>query len=150
LVHILTKSWLTTLDVQYHFDDEVKDDTHGDFTPEMVKFPHTTWIATFVEGVTDKSTGLPLFSELVWFTYKVSGVMCSVSVCENWWSIEGWIHSRRRNRLDQKLVEKLVRADTNLVLRESLDDTLRHIEFVIDESVDDQKGVCDTSGLSGN
>ena len=48
--------------------------------------------------------------------------MYSVSVCEHSWSIEGWIHSQRRNRLDQKLVEKLVRAHTNLVLRESLDD----------------------------
>ena len=70
--------------------------------------------------------------------------MCSVSVCEYCWSVEGWIHSQRRNRLDQKLVEKLVRAHTNLVLRESLDDTLRHllpwdIELVIDEPVDEQE-----------
>ena len=101
--------------MQYRFDDEVKDDAHGAFTPEMLKLPQATWIATFVEGVTDKSTGLPLFSEAVWFVYKVSGVMCSVSVCEHCWSIEGWIHSQRRNRLDQKLVEKLVRVDTNLV-----------------------------------
>jgi hypothetical protein len=33
-------------------------------SPEMLKLPQATWIATFVEGVTDKSTGLPLFSEL--------------------------------------------------------------------------------------
>jgi hypothetical protein len=33
----------------------------------------------------------------------------------------------RRNSLDQKLVEKLVRGHTNLVLRESLDDTLGHL-----------------------
>jgi hypothetical protein len=92
----------------YRFDDEVKDDTHGVFTPEMVKLPQVTWISTFLEGVTDKSTGLPLFSELAWFAYKVPGVMYSVSVCEHCWSIEGWIHSQRRNRLDQKLVEKLV------------------------------------------
>ncbi len=101
------------------------------------------------KGVTDKSTGLPLFSELVWFVYKVSGVMCSASPCEhNYWSIEGWIHSQRRNRLDQnliqKLVEKLVRAHTDLVMRESLDDTLRDllpwdIELVIDESVDEKE-----------
>jgi hypothetical protein len=65
------------LDVQYRFDDEVKDDDHGVFTPEILKLPQATRIATFVEGVTDKSTGLPLFSELAWFTYKVSGVMCS-------------------------------------------------------------------------
>ena len=42
------------------------------------------------------------------------------------------------------IVEKLVRANTNLVLKESLDDTLRNllpwdIEFVIDASVDDQE-----------
>jgi hypothetical protein len=45
------------LDVQYRFDDEVKDDVHGVLTPEMLKLPQTTWIATvtFVEGVTDKS-----------------------------------------------------------------------------------------------
>ncbi len=134
------------MDVQYRFDDEVKDDAHGVFTPEMLKLklPQTTWITTFVEGVTDKSTGLPLFSELDWFAYKVPGFMCSSSVCEHCWSVEGWIHSQRRNRLDQKLVEKLVRAHTNLVLRESLDDTLRHllpwdIELVIDEPIDEQE-----------
>ncbi len=68
------------MDVQYRFDDEVKDDAHGDFTPEMLKLLQATWIATFVEGVTDKSTGLPVFSDLAWFAYKVSGVMCSASV----------------------------------------------------------------------
>jgi hypothetical protein len=56
--------------------------------------------------------------------------MCSASACEHCWSVEGWIHSQRRNRLDQKLVEKLVRAHTNLVLREKL---------VIDEPVDAQE-----------
>ena len=109
----------------------------------MLKLPQATWIATFVEGVTDKSTGLPLFSELAWFVYKVSGVMCSASVCEYYWSIEGWIHSQRRNRLDQKLVEKLVRAHTNLVLRESLDSVTHllpwDIELVVDESVDEKE-----------
>jgi hypothetical protein len=47
-----------------------------------LNLPQATWIETFLEGVTDKSTGLPLFCELDWFVYKVSGVMCSVSVCE--------------------------------------------------------------------
>ena len=70
--------------------------------------------------------------------------MYSVSVCDHCSSIEGWIHSQRRNRLDQKLVEKLVRAHTNLVWRESLHDTLRNlllwdIELVIDEPVDEQE-----------
>ncbi len=76
-----------------------------------------------MEIVTDKSTGLPLFSDLVWFACKVSGVMCSSSVCDHCWSIEGWIHSQKSNRLDQKLVEKLVHTHTNLVLKERLDTT---------------------------
>jgi hypothetical protein len=44
------------------FDDEVKDDSHGegDFTPEMMNLPQETWIETFVEVVTDKSTGLSI------------------------------------------------------------------------------------------
>ena len=91
---------------------------------------------------TEKSTGIPTWKELVWFPYKVSGVMCSASACEHYWSIQGWIHSERRNRLDQKLVEKLIRSHTNLVMRESLDDTQRHllpwyIELIIDDPVDE-------------
>ena len=47
----------------------------------------------------------------------------------------------KEERLDQKLVEKLVHTHTNLVLRESLDDGLLDllpwdIEVVIDESVE--------------
>jgi hypothetical protein len=119
----LCQTQLITLCVQYRFDDEVKDDAHGAFTPEMMKRPQATWIETFVEDVSDKSTGLPIFKELVWFVYKVSGVMCSASACEHCWSIERWIHSNtvhqklvERNTVHQKLVEKLVRAHTNLVL----------------------------------
>jgi hypothetical protein len=70
--------------------------------------------------------------------------MWSESECENCYSIEGWIHSQRRNTFDQKLVEKLVRSHKNLVLRQSLDDTIRHllpwdIEIVIDEPVDEHE-----------
>jgi hypothetical protein len=86
----------------------VKDDVHGAFTPEMMKIPQTIWIETFVDGVIDKSTGLSIFKELAWFVYKVSGVMCSASACEHCWSIEGWLHSKRRNTFHQTSVEKLV------------------------------------------
>jgi hypothetical protein len=56
-------------------------------------------------------------------------------------STEGWIHSERRNKIQQTLVEKLVHTHTNLVLRESLDDTLYHllpwdIDLIIDDPVD--------------
>ena len=54
-----------TLSVQYRFDDELKEDAHGPFTTEMIKLPQETWITTFLEGVTDKITGLPIFKELV-------------------------------------------------------------------------------------
>jgi hypothetical protein len=50
----------------------VKDNAHGALTPEMMKLPQTTWIETFLEGVTDKNTGLPIFKEVVRFEYKVS------------------------------------------------------------------------------
>ncbi len=86
----------------------MKDDVHGAFTPEMMKIPQTIWIETFVDGVIDKSTGLSIFKELAWFVYKVSGVMCSASACEHCWSIEGWLHSKRRNTFHQTSVEKLV------------------------------------------
>ena len=36
-------------------------------------------------------------------------------------SIEGWIHSNRRNRLGQKLVERLVCTHTNLKLEQRLE-----------------------------
>ena len=59
----LCQTQLIVLCVHHRFDDEVKDDVHSAFTPEIV------------------------------------------SVCEYCWSIEGWIHSKRRNNLHQKLVE---------------------------------------------
>ena len=70
--------------------------------------------------------------------------MYSVSLCEQCWSIEEWIHSKRRNELHQKLVERLVRGHTNLVLRETLDDVLHHllpwvIELIMDDPVDEDE-----------
>jgi hypothetical protein len=36
------------------------------------------------------------------------------------WSIAGWIHSKRRNRLAQPIVEKAVRDHDNLALRKTM------------------------------
>ena len=115
----------------------MKDEEHGAFTPKMMKLKQEEWIQTFLEGVTDNDNK-PLFDALAWFAYKLCGVVCSASACEHSWSIEGWIHSKRRNKLGQPLVEKLVRAHTNIVLREALDMAAEHvlpwdIELVIDE-----------------
>jgi hypothetical protein len=46
---------------------------------------------------------------------------CSASECEHNWSIEGWIHLNRRNRIGQKLVERLVCTHTNLKLEQRLE-----------------------------
>ena len=40
---------------------------------------------------------------------------------EHSWSIEDWIHSKRRNRLGQDLVDRLVGAHTNLKLEQRLE-----------------------------
>ena len=50
----------------------------------------------------------------------------------------GWIHSKKRNRLGQKNVERLVRAHTNLTLCRNLDDFAAkalpwEIEMIIEE-----------------
>jgi hypothetical protein len=51
-----------------------------------------------------------------------AGFLLSVwMACEHTWSIEGWTHSNRRNRLGQKLVERLVRTHINLKLEQRLE-----------------------------
>ena len=81
----------------------MKDNAHGAFTPEMMKLPQETWIETFLEGVTDKNTGLPIFKELAWFAYKVSGVSCAqrlhvstVGLSRDGFTLKGGISSIRR------------------------------------------------------
>ena len=56
--------------------------------------------------------------------------------------MEGWIHSKKRNRLGQKNVERLVRTHTNLVLESVLPDWRSEVlpwevEMVIDEPEDE-------------
>ena len=53
------------------------------------------WINTFFKP----------WPALKWLVLKVVILPCSSSGCEHNWSIEGWIHSKRRNRLGQWLVE---------------------------------------------
>ena len=69
---------------------------------------------------------------------------CSVSACEYSWSIEDWIHSKRRNRLGQELVDRLVRAHTNLKLEQRLqlyESGLLpwDIEMTVEESLSDDE-----------
>jgi hypothetical protein len=46
---------------------------------------------------------------------------CSASARDHILSIEGWIHSNKRNRLGQKLVDHLVHTRTNLKLEQRLE-----------------------------
>ena len=61
------------------------------------------------------------------------------------WLIEGWIHSKERNRLSgQKLVEMLVSSHTNIVLERSLNLTKLDvldwdIELVLSEPTSDSR-----------
>jgi hypothetical protein len=71
---------------------------------------------------------------------------CSASTCQHSWSIEDWIHSKRRNRLGQDLVERLVRTHTNLKLEQRLEfyETGQipwDIEMVVEESLSEDTEV---------
>ena len=78
-----------------------------------------TWVKTFMQDVMDEM-GQVLFDNLAWFAKKLCSVMTSASACEHMWSIEGWIHNKRRHRLAQPNVERAVRAHGNLVLRKAM------------------------------
>ena len=78
-----------------------------------------SWVKTYMKDITDSSRRA-LFDNLAWFAKKLCSVMTSASACEHMWSIAGWIHSKRRNRLTQPTVEKAVRVHGNLVLRKAM------------------------------
>ena len=76
--------------------------------------------------------------DLQWALMRLASLACSASACEHSWSIEGWIHSKKRNRLGQKNVERLVRAHTNLILEAVLEDWEANVlpwevEMVVEE-----------------
>jgi hypothetical protein len=70
------------------------------------------WIKTFLKP----------WPDLMWLDHKVVLLSGSASACEHL-SIQGWIHSKRRNRLGQDLVQCLVRTHTNLDHRLDLYET---------------------------
>ena len=69
------------------------------------------WIKTFLKP----------WSDLMSLALKVVLLTCSASACELSWSIQGWIQSKRRSRLGQDLVERLVRTHTNLQIEHRLE-----------------------------
>jgi len=59
---------------------------------------------------------LSSWPHLQWAAVRLLALTCSASGCERSWSVEDWIHSKKRNRLGQLTVERLVRCHTNLLL----------------------------------
>lgn len=53
---------------------------------------------------------------------RLLALACSASGFEHSWSVEGWIHSKKRNRLGQKTVERLLRTHTNLLISGQLEE----------------------------
>jgi hypothetical protein len=105
---------------QHDLHDEHKlNQPAGAFTERSMQRSQQSWVKTYMEDITD-SSGRALFDNLAWFAKKLCSVMTSASACEHMWSIAGWIHSKRRNRLAQPTVEKAVRAHGNLVLRKAM------------------------------
>ena len=80
----------------------------GAFTERSLAKTPTQWIQTFMAP----------WPALKWMSLKIVNMPASASYCEHAWSIEGWMHSKRRNRLKQSLVEKLVRGHGNYIFME--------------------------------
>jgi hypothetical protein len=84
---------------------------HEAFHVDARTMPAFEWARTF----------LLYWPAIQYAACRLPSLACSASGCEHSWSIEGWIHSNKRNRLGQRLVESLVRTHTNIQLEESLD-----------------------------
>ena len=82
------------------------------FSTTAKKMPCFEWARTFLYN----------WPAIKYVAQRLPSLACSASICEHSWSIEGWIHSKKRNRLGQKHVERLVRTHTNLLLERALDE----------------------------
>ena len=98
------------------------------FSTEASKLQPFEWVRTYLYP----------WPDLQWALIRLAALQCSASACEHSWSVEGWIHSKKRNRLGQKNAKRLVRAYTNLILEAVLQDWEGHvlpwdIELIIEE-----------------
>eukprot|EP00967_Tisochrysis_lutea_P125747 scaffold211761_cov21-Tisochrysis_lutea.AAC.1 len=67
---------------------------------------------------------------------RLLSLSCSASSCEHSWSIEGWIHSKKRNRLGQATVDRLIRCHTNIILESNLDDEEQAVTLPWEEEME--------------
>jgi len=84
-------------------------------TPEIIaeapKMPAWKWWKAF---------GHP-WPHLRWFAMRVLAQGCAACACERIWSLNDWMHSKKRNRLSVQRVDKLLRSYTNLHLATEYD-----------------------------
>ena len=86
---------------------------------------------------------------------RLNAIPPSASPCENSWSTEGWFHSKKPKRLGQKLVERMVRSHTNLLLEARYDDWHTKvlpwdIEVIIEDPSDEEEAESDESDEDSN
>ena len=74
---------------------DLNDREPGAFHTQCMPTDMHVWIKTFSKS----------WPELLCLTRNVVIQSCSTSACEHSWGIEGWIHSKKRNRIGQDLVE---------------------------------------------
>jgi hypothetical protein len=88
-------------------------DMHADvaFSKAAQRMPPYQWANTY----------LRCWPHLKFVATRLLSLSCSASGCEHSWSIEGWIHSKKRNRLSQVTADRLVRSHTNLLLQHRMD-----------------------------
>jgi hypothetical protein len=103
------------------------------FSPAAKKLASYKWVDTFMAP----------WPDVCWAAKRLVAMTCSASGCEDSWSVEAWIHSKKRNRLGQKTVERLVRAHTDLLLEDVLENWESHvlpwkIEMVLEEPKDEE------------
>lgn len=98
------------------------------FSPAAQNMPAFEWARVY----------LFYWKAIQYASSRLASLQCSASGCEHSWSIEGWIHSKKRNRMGQKFVKSLVRTHTNLLLESALDMWRANVlpwmlEMIIDE-----------------
>ena len=125
-LNAMTRQW-AQLKTAISTDDYGLNDDEA-FSAEQKKLQPFEWVRAHLYP----------WPDLQWALMRLASLACSASACEHSWSIEGWIHSKKRNRLGQKNVERLVRAHTNLILEAVLEDWEANVlpwevEMVVEE-----------------
>ena len=64
---------------------------------------------------------LAQFPFLCGMVKRLHSVAVSASACEHPWSIQGWLTNKRRNRLGETVLDRLMRLHANLILLDSFE-----------------------------